>query len=69
MTPEKVIEMVQNILKCDHTKFSNSEKAVDMSDDEIIAALKTPKKSGTRFVYSNFIAQNCNNFKLILIFF
>lgn len=50
MTPGKVIEMVQNILKCDPAKFLNSEKPVDMTDAEIVAALKTPKKSGTRFV-------------------
>lgn len=50
MTPEKVIEMIQNILKCDPTKFLNSEKIVEMTDDEIVAALKTPKKSGTRCV-------------------
>lgn len=50
MTPEKVIEMVQNILKCDPTKFLNSEKTVDMTDEEIVAALITPKSNGTRCV-------------------
>lgn len=67
MTPEKVIEMIQNILKCDPTKFLNSEKIVDLTDDEIVAALKTPKKSGTRFVYI-FIEDCYSFFKFFLKF-
>lgn len=49
MKPNIVIEMIQNNLKMDFSNANINKPKNNLSDADIIAKLKTPKKAITRY--------------------